>query len=242
MDKKYPLRRAKGIFVYDIQSTRYYDFQRNSNIIGYSNKKITTHIKNCISAGWNLYEDTVYHRRIKRLYEKIFSLDYYFKTCFSLTEFFARFLNYAQQNSFNLIIKGHRFKLWIKEYCNNIYKEIKSYSKNIIIYDMAEIFLESGGDIKEFNKKVKNLKKETITVFNYYWYPYLEINISDADIVILPQIYSGYFEYINILIKKDIKNYNFYSTEIDKIPCLYLAGSLKLYHTIKKMNNSEFYK
>ena len=242
MIKNYPFRKAKGIFVYDIQSNRYYDLQKNSNIIGHSNKKITTIVKNHISSSWNLYGDTIYHRKIKALYDKLFSSNYHLAVSFSLIEFFTRFFNYTQQKSSNLQIIGDRFNLWIKKHCNNINREAKNDCKTTIIYDMAELFFKSNGDIKQFNKTIADLKKEEITIFNYYWYPYLDIITNNADIIILPQIYSGHFEYINILINKKINDFNYYTFQLNNIPSLYLASSLKLYYTIKKISNYDSFK
>ena len=193
MDNKYPFKKGKGIFVYDIHSNRYYDFENNLNILGHSNKKLTATVKNHISSSWNLFGDTIYHRKIKQLHNRNFP-NYYLTNTFSLIEFFNNLLNFANSKSFKIVSTGDRFNLWIQEYCN--YKNIGTKnSAKIIIHDMAEKFLKTGED---YANLLKNIRKEKITILNYYWFPYLEIDTCNADIIILPQIYNGNFKYLNI--------------------------------------------
>ncbi len=239
MNKKYSIKKGKGAFLYDIKGGRFYDFQKNSNILGHSYKKLTTIVKNNISSKWNISEDTVSHKRMRKLFEDLFTSNYYLTSVSSLSEFIFRLNNYALYNSFNLNISGERFNLWFSENCNLISNDKKDSKKNIIIYDMAEFFLQSEGNFNEFIKIVKKIKKEEITILNYFWYPYLNIDTCNADIVILPEIYSGNFNYINVLInKKSIDKYKQLTTQLENIPALYLASSLKMFYLIKNIDTS----
>lgn len=241
MDKKYHIKKGKDIFLYDIKSNRYYDLQRNSNIIGHSNKKLTTIVKNNISSRWNITGDTIYHRRLRSLFNRIFSANYFLTSSFCLIEIILRLHNYSINNSYNLYINGDRFNLWFNEKFNNIKTKIKNEFKNIIIYDMAEIFLSSNGDFNRFEEDVGKLKKGDITVYNYYWYPYPDIITNSADLIILPEIYSGNFNYLNILINKSIINeQKLFSNELEDIPSLYISSSLKMYHIIKGFQKNNY--
>ena len=239
LDKKYLIKKAKDIFLYDIYDGRFYDLQRNSNILGHSYKKLTSLVKNDISSKWNISGNTVYHYRMKKIFEKLFSPDYHLSASFSLHEFILSLNNYSINNSYNLKFKGERFKLWLEEKCNIIKKDKENLQKNIIIYDMAEIFLRAEGDYNKFNDLVKNLKKEEITVFNYFWYPYLDLNIDNADIIILPEIYSGNFNFSLILFNKNMKNYNQLCIDVEYIPSLYIASSLKMYYLIRRIKTEK---
>ena len=239
MSKKYSIKKAKGTFIYDIHGGRFYDLQKNSNILGHSYKKLTTIVKNNISSKWNISDGTFYHIRMKKLFEKLFSSNYFLRTSSSLIEFILRLNNYCVDNLYNINFFGERFNLWIKEK-NNIFNiERKKTQKDIIIYDMAEIFLRAKGDIQKFNDFIKKLKKEEITVFNYFWYPYLDLNINNADIIILPEIYSGNFCYLNVLINKKISKYNQFSNELESIPSLYISSSLKMFYLIKRIEKEK---
>lgn len=236
MNKKYTIKKAKGIFLHDIHDVKYYDLQKNSNILGHSYKKLTTLIKNDISSRWNILESTIYHSRMRKLFEKLFTPDYFLTALLSLDEFILKINNYSLSNSYNLKLIGERFNLWLKDNYNLSNIKTGEIQKNIIIYDMAEIFLQFDGDSKKFNDFIKDIKREEITVFNYLWYPYLDIKTDNVDIIILPEIYSGNFKYINILInKKRVKNFYQFTGQFECIPSLYISSSLKMYYLIKKM-------
>ena len=235
MNKKYLIRKAKDVFLYDAYDGRFYDLKRNSNILGHSYKMLTTSVKNDISSKWNIPGNTVYHYRMKKFFEKLFSPDYYLTSAFSLHEFILSLNNYSINNSYNLKFKGERFNIWLMKKCNIIKKDEEKSQKNIIVYDMAEIFLQTEGNFNKFNDLVKNLNREEITVFNYFWYPYLDLNTDNADIIILPEIYSGNFSYLIILINKNIKNHNQLYNDLDDIPSLYITSSLKMYYLIKRI-------
>jgi hypothetical protein len=239
LNKKYLIKKAKGAFLYNIHDGKYYDLQHNSNILGYSYKKLTTIVKNAISSKWNISEQSNYHKRLKRIFEKISGSDYNLVSAFSLIEFIFRLNNYSLNNSYNLKINGERFNLWIKEKCRLSFKENERKNESIIIYDMTELFLHAKGDNKKFNEIIKKLKKEKITVFNYFWYPYLDIIIENADIIILPEIYSGNFNFLNILVNKNIKNYLEFSNPIESIPLLYILSCFKMYYLIKNIEKGK---
>lgn len=109
------IKKCKDVFVYDLQNNKYYDLQKNTNIIGYSNKSLTNEVKNNISSKWNLLGDTVYHRRIKSLIKKIFGDKYLLTSAFSLTEYISRLMIFSIHKEYNLKFVGERFNLWLNE-------------------------------------------------------------------------------------------------------------------------------
>jgi|GEM_PF-1309121 len=237
-DKVYPLKKAKEAFVYDIKSNKYYDFKNNTNILGHSYKKLTTIVKNHISSSWDIYNNSIYHRRFIKHLNNLFGDKYHITCCFSLIEFISRLINYSINQRFNIEIIGENFKIWFDKNFN--YKNIINSSKNINIYDMAKIYLSFKGNKEKIENQIR-LNKYRINILNYYWYPYLDISLNDADLIILPEIYSGNFKYIILLINKeslisDKKSY--YSTSINEIPSLYIVSSLKLYHLIKQIETN----
>ena len=110
---------------------------------------------------------------------------------------------------------------------------------------MAEIYLKADGNKDRFSAEIKKIKKGNITVFNYFWYPESDIITGDADIIVLPEIYSGNFSYINILLNNNssiIKDRNYLTSELENIPSLYISSSLKLYFLMEKIIKNDIIK
>jgi hypothetical protein len=230
--KKYPIKKAKNSYLYDLKSQKYYDFRNNSNILGYSYKRLTNHVKNDISGNWNIKSNTVSHLRILKLFEKLFGNEYTVRSCFSIEEFFSRiFLNFKDNYSFKVI--GVNFHSWLEK--RNILPCNNSSKNEVSIIDMNDIFINFNGDINGFKDHVRKIKKNGILIFNYYWFPYSDIETSDADVVILPEIFSGNFNYLNILIRNKLNEFINAVNSIEDIPSLYLSSSLKNYFLIKHL-------
>ena len=121
------IKKSKDAFVYDFQGNKYYDLRKNTNIIGYSNKNLTNAVKGYIPSKWNLTGDTIYHRRIKSLFIKLFKADYFPAAVFSLTEVISRLINYSSEKEYNLKFYGVRFNSWLNEnfYNLKIFNNIK---------------------------------------------------------------------------------------------------------------------
>jgi len=230
----YPIKKAKGLFLYDIHSNKYYDLQSNSNILGHSNKKITTIVKNHISSTWNIKSNSVYHKRLVKLINNIFGNRYGLFFCHSLSEFMLRINNYVVKNNSGIDIYYDRFKDWL--FFNKI--EMNKDDKiSINVYDAAQIYLDCKGGTQLFKEKLNEIKNDKICILNYFWYPDINIDPNNADIIILPEIFSGNFDYVLILIKNDSilsKDQKYFCNEITKAPSLYAASSLKYYHEISK--------
>ena len=93
------------------------------------------------------------------------------------------------------------------------------------MFDMAYHYL--------FNKEIKldsNLK-----IGNYYFYPELDINLIDFDIIILQEFLNGNFCYLNLVVKRDSIFENIFDNP-EQIPSLYISASLKNYYLIKRYN------
>jgi hypothetical protein len=232
--EKIILRKAKGAYVKDIKHNLFYEFDKNINILGHSHKKLTTIAKNNISSSWNLTGNTIYHARIRKLFSRLFPGQYNIYSSFSLEEIFLKLYIYSEKNSCSLELFYDNFCSWLTKKCGLDLKN-KSSGKKIIVYDMAQIFLDAKGDMENFNQAVSGLKKGNITVFNYFWFPYPEISSDNADMIILPEIFSGNFKYVNMLIDKKLeKDLNLFHA-IEEVPSLYISSSLKAYYIIKSI-------
>lgn len=225
------IRKAKDIFLIDTNGNKYYDLSTNTNILGHSYKKLTTIIKNTLSACWNCRENSIYHRRLISLYEKIFGSDYHVRSCFSLIEFFSRLLNVSGHC---LHIEGERLTHWFNKnlpgsVCDNT-------DKKITVIDMTELYLKAKGNNEVLKELIDTYSSNdaTVTIHNYYWYPEPNIASSDADIVILPEFYSGNFSYVGILVNKRLLTGTDYTSDIYRIPSLYIASSLKMHYLLQK--------
>jgi hypothetical protein len=229
------LKKRKDIFLYDLNGNKYYDFSTPLNIIGFSNKRLTHYIKNHISGTLRLTGSTIYHRRLKALFKELFGDEYELYAALSLEEIFLK-MEALFLNEFAIEPVGERFKEW---YPNRVPSgEKNGKAKKIKTYDMTELYLNAGSDrTKAFENVNKN---DSVKILNYFWYPEIELNTLDADLVILPELYSGNFSYLNILLRKTSKLYDKAKralTEIEEIPSLYIASSLKYYYLIKEEKN-----
>ncbi len=232
------IKKGKGVFLHSILNNRYYDLKNNSNILGHSYKKLTTEVKNYISNSWNLNSNTIHHKRLLGFIQKNFGENYSLKSNFSLLEFFSRFMLYLMNKSLNIEVIGKRFNLWFENYF--VYKNNMMKKNKIQIIDMAEFFLNSQGKDNKIKKKNNEL-----LILNYYWYPEIDVNTMNADLIILPEIYNGNFNYVLLLINKEsliMKDSLSYSQEIFSIPSLYVASSLKMFHLIKKFSETKIFK
>ncbi|MBN2545345.1 MAG: hypothetical protein JXB50_06080 [Spirochaetes bacterium] len=241
MEKSHTFKRAKGPYLKNIHHEKFYDLTSNLNILGHSFKTLTTYTKNDISSAWNITGNSSYHIKFKKLIEKLFGKDYLLTSCFSLIEFFSRFSAYAQQSQIKIKITGNNFKNWFERFI--IPNENKKNIKEINIIDMAKFYIECAGNTAKIKEKIKLIANDKI--LNYFWYPELILETFNSDIIILPEIYSGNFKYINILIKKNSSFLNesqFISNDIGLIPSLYISTSLKNYYLIKKNDKTQIIK
>lgn len=225
------IRQGKGLFLKTMGKKKIYDFSENSNILGHSYKKMTTQVKNYISSSWNISQFTIYHRRIKKLFETLFSDRYQLFTTFSLEEFTARLICHVNSSDSTIRPEGKRYQLWFQ---NKFNTSVPIDKKNdIIIYDMAENYLLNNKMINPVNKKNK------LSVLNYYWYPEIILPAFEADIIILPQIFCGNFHYVNILINKSMTDdFSCCVNPLEAVPSLYIASSLQQYYQIKKAKSA----
>jgi hypothetical protein len=227
--KKYPLKKAKENFIYDIHSNKFYDFRSNTNIAGFSHKRLTTFVKDNVSSAWNIKDNSIHHNRFKKQIEQLFGENFILKSSHSIEEFFSRLILTNPDIDFT----GKNQTQWLKE--KHIITENNSNSKKIFVIDMAELFLESGENIEMFNENISKIKHDGIVIFNYFWFPLLEISTTGADIIILPELYSGNFGFVNVLVKEN--NYNFLN-EFENIPSLFASSALKNYFVIKSCTGS----
>ncbi|HPO49543.1 MAG TPA: hypothetical protein PLO89_04380 [Spirochaetota bacterium] len=224
------IKKAKNNYVYDIKGGKSLDFSRNTNISGYSNKKITTPVKNALSSSWNVTGNTLYHKRFKNLIKSRFGSDYILLSSQSRNEFFILLSHFYKDLAISFV--GKRIKAYFenKKLPLNFSKESK---KNIFVYDMAEFYLE--------NAKI-DIDRDSLNVVDYFFYPEFNIETYGADIIILPEIYSGNFNYINILVKKNLTGANYFSNPFENIPALYVVSSLKSYFIAMNIFNNNAFK
>jgi len=174
----------------------------------------------------------------KKLIENLCGNDYLLASSFSLMEFFSRFSAYAENMQIKLNAAGSNFKKWFDK--NIIINEVKKFNKEADILDMAGFYIESGGNTSKIKEKIKTSGEYRI--LNYFWYPELTFDAFNSDIIILPEIYSGNFKYINILIKKKSRLFNdreIMLNSAESIPSLYISASLKNYFLIKNNENHQ---
>jgi hypothetical protein len=233
----FTVRKGKNVFIKDLRQNQYYELDKNANIAGHSNKNLTAAVKNNISSSWNLYGNTIYHKRFKNLLLRLFSDNYEFQAGFCLEDILLRINNFAINSSYSIEFYYENFNSWLIKKAN--FNNEKKHEKKIKIYDMAYLYLKTGGIAEEFKKLAGNLNKGDITVYNYFWHPDTEIITDNADLVILPEIFSGGFKYVNLLINKKAGINLKLFFEIGEIPSLYLASSMKLFYLIKRMQNRE---
>lgn len=228
------IKKAKGAYLHFLNDEKYLDLRFNSNIIGYSDKRLTTAVKNSISSNWNIKGNTIYHRRFLKLIDTIFGNEYELFFSFSLTELFFKLLNFFTRNNITFQIYGNGFSDWLR---NNFFEyKIDNFKKIFHIFDMADLYLEKSGN--------SLLLKEVIDSFdckilNYFWYPDIDIKTLSADIVILPELYSGNFEFVVLLVRREsiFSNLPFLAfNKLYEVPSLYLASALKNYYLIKRSN------
>ncbi len=234
--KDYPFKRAKGAFLYDIKSNRYYDFQSNSNFLGHSDKRLTTIVKNFISSAWFIKNNSVFHNRLKTLFDRNFGGQYKLFFSHSPVEFFHRFISYTTGKKFEISVNGGGFAEWLSY--NGINAETAGCEPHVILHDAASVYLETGGSSDAFKSKIENLNGKCINVLNYYWFPEVDITSGNADIIVMPEFYSGNFDYVLLLVRNDSKllgDSRYFCREIEKAPSLCIASSLKYYHEAKKI-------
>ncbi len=236
------IRKAKNSYLYDIKQSKYFDFRFNSNIIGYSNKKLTTTVKNSISSSWDIKLDSTYHRRFKTFIRKRFGDRFVLRCANSLVEFFLLLINHYKGYLFNIF--DDQFDSYIKNYNISLDRENldsengKNSLKGISIYDIAHYYLHDKDIKNSIDNDATKFKDKNIKIFNYYHYPKSEMGRDLADIVILPEIYSGNFNYVNILVDKDLEGYQLFTNPIESLPSLYLQSSIKNIFVIEKLLKS----
>ncbi|HOV15444.1 MAG TPA: hypothetical protein PK771_14245, partial [Spirochaetota bacterium] len=130
------IRKAKDNYLYDIKQSKYFDLRYNTNIIGFSNKKLTTVVKNSISSCWNIKDNSICHNRFKTFISKKFGDQYILTSATGLKEFFLLLKNFFSDHSFTFY--GERFQKYLNQ--NKItFNETKN-SKNVAIFDMSELY------------------------------------------------------------------------------------------------------
>jgi hypothetical protein len=226
------IKKAKNAYVYDSHSVKYFDFRDNSNIIGFSHKSLTTIVKNKLSNSWNITLKTIHHQRMTNLYKNMIGTDYILSASNSLEEFIAR-LMLNSRDSYSIEITGKNFDSWLR--FKNIFPVSSTVKKKISLFDVNELFLESGGNTDTFKNKINSLKTGNILILNYYWFPLTEVAAGSADIIILPKIFCGNFNYAGILMKKGLQEFTGLTQSICDIPSLYISSSLKNYYLIREM-------
>jgi len=236
-------KKAKGPFLISSADEKFYNLSTNSNILGYSYKKLTSIVKNNISTSWNINAETIYHARLKKLFEKIFTKDYYAVCCPSLEDFFYRSAAFHSENFINFKISGTSFQKWFD---SNVFIKNNSNADQLIdLIDMTELYLQYNGNNSGIEIAVNKINNGKYKILNYFWYPVTDIKLYNSDIIILPEIYSGNFNFIFILIKKDsvlYKNLNTYLSDINTLSSLYISSSLTNYYLIKKNENKKILK
>ena len=232
--KETPVRKAKDVFLYNIQNNKYYDLRCNSNVLGHSPQSLATIVKNKVSASWNINQlDTIYHNRYTKLLNSLSGDRYRIRSAFSPEEFFGRLFLYCTLNNIKPLIHGKRMNDWFDG--KGILLPPGRKKKKIEIYDMAEIYLDSTGEAAPVLPASGN---GNISIANYYWYPSTDIPFSlEADIIILPELFNGNFKYITLLVKNQLEDMLKITGDINGVPSLYIASSLKFYSLLKKEKN-----
>jgi hypothetical protein len=237
-----PFKKAKGPYIYDIKGNKYLDLRTNSNIIGFSNKRFTNKIKDLISSNWNIRGNSIYHRRSEKLFKDMFTdehNEYELSTYSSIEEFFLRLFPILMP-SYSISIAGERSTKWLQTL--GLSGSGKTDNKeNALVFDIAEAFLMSRGDKALFYKNILPKQKGSLAVHNCYWYPYTDKMPHDADIIILPELFSGDLGYLNVMIKKDLTDKNLFDALYNdpaKMTAIYPAASLAKYHLMNVPDTS----
>lgn len=229
-----PFRRAKGAYLFTIHHEKYLDLRENSNILGHSYKKLTTVVKNSISSSWNIKDNSIYHLRFNKLITSLFNNNYYTFFSYSLQEFFLRLFAFLKTNRFNIAIETQNFKDWLN-YNLIEYEHNDNSNKVALIFEMASLYINTHGKVEEIIKKIEN--KKGVKILNYFWWPELEVKSLDSDLIILPQLFCGNFQFIAFLIKKDSVLIEVGNCFKEIPPSLYLVSALKNYYLIKQAFN-----
>ncbi|MBP7553602.1 MAG: hypothetical protein KA885_09245 [Spirochaetes bacterium] len=217
-------KKAKGAYLYDIKSEKFFDFRFNSAILGYSDKKISTRLKNNISNGMSIVGDSVFSRRFLKILEKDFSEEYEPFFINSLEEFIFKLEYFATTKNYNLVYLGERFV----KYINSLLPEKKLNPENsdICVIDATEYYLQD---------KPIPVSENKINIINYYSYPEYKIEPLRADLVILPEFISGGLKNIYLMIKRSSALKNIFYQNIFELPSFYIEVSLNYYRAIKSL-------
>lgn len=214
------IKKAKAVYIFYLNDkNKYFDLTSNSNILGHSFKRVTTHVKNDISNRWRIKGESIYHKRMAKLFFNLYGSQYKWMIDFSFKDIFFRLGNY-----FNIKIEGNNLLRWFND---NLNLPEKKGQKDLIIFDMAYYYL--------YDYKIE--KSKELSILNYYHYPYLEIETLDSDLIILPEIFSGNFSYVNILVKRGSEFENIFDRP-EEIESLIISSSLKNYYLIKKYSTT----
>jgi len=217
-------KKAKGAYLYDIKSLKFYDFRFNDNILGYSDKKISTRLKNNISNGMSIVGNSVYCLRFLKILEKDFSEEYEPFFTNSLEEFIFKLEYFATNNNYKVQYMGERFIKYIT--CILPDKNIYPESSNICVIDAAQYYLED---------KPIPVSEGKINVINYYRFPEYKPETLGADLVILPEFISGGMKNAYLMIKKKSALKNIIFQTLYDLPSFFIEISLNYYRAIKSL-------
>ncbi|HNZ25778.1 MAG TPA: hypothetical protein PLG34_03385 [Spirochaetota bacterium] len=215
-------KKAKGAYLYDIKSEKFFDFRFNSAIFGYSYKKISTRLKNSISNAMSVVGDSVYSRRLLKIFAKDFSEEYEPFFISSLEEFILKLENFAINNNYKLAYFGERFVKFISRLLAK--KKINSDNPDIRVIDAAQYYLD---------EKQILVFEDKINIINYYYYPEYAPDTFGADLIILPEFMSGGLKNIYLMIKKKSVLKNIFSQTVFELPSFYIEIALNYYRVIK---------
>lgn len=205
--------KAKECYVRDKFGNRYFDLRRADNIAGHSHRKLTTQIKNAVSVHLTLDLPTIYHKRYRKIISSLTSAGLYELYFFSSPQEFllkaAVLFGTIEADTVNMsdFLTGHGIKSG------------------------------SGLKLRDFTLSHSDEKKMDKTIVWYYNYPRLlnESNIPNADIVVLPALYTGYTGGCAVLVNRNVRELMNICHPLEEVPAIVFVTSTVFYYHAKAL-------
>lgn len=209
--------KAKECYVRDKFGNRYFDLRRADNITGHSHRKLTTQIKNAVSGLLTLDLPTIYHKRYRKIISSLTANGLYESCFFSSPQ--------------ELLLKAAV-----------LFGNIEADTVNMKDFLVGHgIKSESGLKLRDFTLSLPNEKKMNKTIVWYYNYPRLleEADIPEADIVVLPALYTGYTGGCVALINRNSKDLINICHPLEENPAIVFAASIAFYYRAKALQEQK---